>query len=184
MEHLEWVALQTTTLPQKLWLRYVYNTFVVWPCEWEELDNFYEHLNRQHPNIKFNVEVEKDNKLAFLDVQVTRSDTMLNNHVYYKPTHTNCYIPFHSCHHARTVTGVLRCLRDRANWICDSTSKTTEHQSLQDIFQCNGLPMDLVRKTLSRKRHSPPSPDVELLKILCLPYVRGFIEGMERGCTS
>ena len=52
----------------RLWLRYVDDTFVVWPHGQEKLDSFHEHLNTQHRNIKFTVEHEKENKLAFLDV--------------------------------------------------------------------------------------------------------------------
>ena len=105
-----------------------------------------------------------------------------------KPTHTNRYIPFHSHHHPRMVTGVLRCMRDRANRICDSTSKTTELQLLQEVFQANGFPEGLVRKTLSQKPSLPPvespsPPDVEPPKILRLPYVRGVSEVIERVCA-
>ena len=39
--------------------------------------------------------------------------------VYRKPTHLDCYIPFQSHHRQRTVTGVIRCMQDRANKICD-----------------------------------------------------------------
>ena len=38
-----------------------------------------------------------------------------NTCVYRKPAHTNHYIPFHSHHRPRMSTGVLRCMRDRAN---------------------------------------------------------------------
>ncbi len=56
MEHLEETALQTAHLDPRLWLRYVDNTFVVWPHVQDELDCFHEHLNEQHNNIKFTVE--------------------------------------------------------------------------------------------------------------------------------
>ena len=50
---------------------------MVWPHGQEELDCFREHLNRPHLKIKFTVEVEKNNNLAYLNVHVTRSDTKL-----------------------------------------------------------------------------------------------------------
>ena len=43
--------------------------------------------------------------------------------VYRKPTHMDRYIPFHSHSHQRTITSVLRCMRDMPNKICDSTSE-------------------------------------------------------------
>ena len=144
-ENLEETALWTTPGPPQLWLRYVDDTFVIRPHGQEKLDCFHEHLNR---NIKFTVEHEKENKLAFLDVQVTRTNNRLTTSVYRKPTHTDCYISFYSHHHQRTVTGVLGCMRDRADKICNPTSKQKEFQHLQAIFQANGFPVELARKTI------------------------------------
>ena len=185
MEYLEETALQTATLHPRLWLRYVDDTFVIWQHGPEELQRFHEHINQQHPNITFTIEQEKEGKLAFLDVQVTRSLEGLTTSVYRKPTHTDRYIPFHSHHHQRTITGVLRCMRDRAHRICDPTCKKPELQHLQHVFQANGFPKELVRKTLA---HQPPSvtssgTSNEPPKILCVPYIRGLSEKLERVCT-
>ena len=129
------------------------------PATWTKgIGTFHKHLNTQHQNIKFIVEVEENNKLSFLDIQVTRNGTKLNTSVYRKTTHTDRYIPFHSNHHPRTVTRVMRCMRDRANQICDSTSKESELQHLQDVFHANGFPEDLVRKTLSHQSLLPQPP--------------------------
>ena len=137
-------------------------------------------------NIKFTIEQEKDNKLAFLDVQVTRRETRLSTAVYRKPTQIDHYIPFHSHHHQRTITRVLRCMRNRAHQICDSTSEESELQHLQSVFQANGFPEDLVKKTLSHRPHpgsSSEPADGDPLKIMCLPYVQGLSEKLERVCT-
>ena len=66
MEHLEETALRTAPLQPTLWLRYVDDTFVVWPHGHEELQHFHEHINQQHPNIQFTIEEEKDGKWFFL----------------------------------------------------------------------------------------------------------------------
>ena len=55
MEHLEENALQTAPLPPRLWLRYVDDAFVICPHGQDELQRFHEHLNGQHPNIKFTI---------------------------------------------------------------------------------------------------------------------------------
>ena len=60
------------TVP-KLWLRYMDNTFVVWLHGQEEQNHFM--------SIKFIVEFEKDNKLALLNVHVTRSGIMQVQHM-------------------------------------------------------------------------------------------------------
>ena len=186
MEHLEETALRTAPLQPTLWLRYVDDTFVVWPHGHEELQHFHEHINQQHPNIQFTIEEEKDGKLAFLDVQVTRSPDGLITSVYRKPTHTDRYIPFHSHHHQRTTTGVLRCMRDRAHQICSNTNREPELERLKEVFQANGFPEDLMTKTLTF--HSTPAPipepGQEPVKTLCTPYICGLSEKLERVCTS
>ena len=186
MKHLEETALHTAPLQPTLWLRYVDDTFVVWPHGHEELQHFHEHINQQRPNIQFTIEEEKDGKLAFLDVQVTRSPDGLITSVYRKPTHTDRYIPFHSHHHQRTTTGVLRCMRDRAHQICSNTTREPELERLKEVFQANGFPEDLVTKTLTF--HSTPAPipepGQEPVKTLCTPYICGLSEKLERVCTS
>ena len=56
----------------------------------------HDHINQQHLNIQFTIEEEKEGKVAFLDVQITRNPNGLSTSVYRKPTHTDRYILFHS----------------------------------------------------------------------------------------
>ena len=53
------------------YIRYVDDTFVLFRNE-SNVEEFQKYLNTKHPNIKFTVEKEQDNKLPFLDVEVTR----------------------------------------------------------------------------------------------------------------
>ena len=85
MEHLEETALCTARLQPTLWLRYVDDTFDIWPHGDKELQHFHKHINQQHPNLQFIIEEEKDGKLAYLDVQVTRSSGRLTMEPYSKP---------------------------------------------------------------------------------------------------
>ena len=81
------------------------------------------------------------------------------------------------------VNGVLRCMQNRANKICDPTSKQQEFQHLQAVFQVNGFLAELVRKTLSHQT-CPTMPEpvhegpAEPQTIMCLPYIRGLSESM------
>ena len=62
------------------------------------------------------------------------------------------------------------------------TSKQKEFQHLQAVFQANGIPAELVRKMLSHTRPVLEDP-AEPQKIMCLPYIRGLSERIERICT-
>ena len=55
-----------------LWLRYVDDTFIIWPHGVEALDEFLNYLNNQERSIKFTVEIESNNQLPFLDVLVKK----------------------------------------------------------------------------------------------------------------
>ena len=74
MESFEQSAL-TFPLTSKVWIRYVEDTFMLWPHSKEALDRFQQHLNSQHPSIQFTWEEESENNLLFLDVFVKRKAT-------------------------------------------------------------------------------------------------------------
>ena len=57
---------------------------------------FLSYLNRQHPNIFFSSELEKDGRLSFLDIEITRSNGRFSTSVYRKPTFTGLFTNFHS----------------------------------------------------------------------------------------
>ena len=148
MESLEEAAISSAVLQPNLWVHYVDDTLVIWTHGQEELHQFHQHLNNQHSNIQFTMEEESGCKLAFLDVLVTRDGERLLSSVYWKPTHTERYLPFNSHHHQKTITGVLRGMRDRAHRICDPSTKLQELHQLENVFQANGFPTELIKKTL------------------------------------
>ena len=187
MFYLEETAISSVTFQPSMWVHYVDDTFVIWPHGQKKLHVFHEHLNNQHRGIQFTMEEESGCKLPFPDVLVTKKDDRLLTSVYRKPTHTERYIPFNSHHHRKTITGVLRGMRDRAHRICDPSTKREELHHLEEVFQANGFPPALVTKTLqaSPRQSSPPPPTEdsqpeEPQKTLCTPYVQGFSEKLER----
>ena len=137
-------------------------------------------------NIKFTIEKE-EGRLAFLDVLVTCSRDQLSTAVYRKPTHTDRYIRYHSHHHPRMLTGVMRGMCDRALRICDNTSKQPEMEHLARVFKANGFLEKLVRKTLSKPRrqqiHELPPKEEEPPKTLHIPYVHGLSEKIGKTCA-
>jgi len=49
------------------WYIYVDDTLMVWPHRTELLQDFLEHMNNLHPNIKFMMELEQHTALLFLE---------------------------------------------------------------------------------------------------------------------
>ena len=65
MEFLEDLALHSSTTKPDIWLRYVDDTFVLWPHGNEDLRRFLHHLNLLRPSIQFTMEHEQEQQLAF-----------------------------------------------------------------------------------------------------------------------
>ena len=93
MESFEEQAITTSSHEPRIWKRYVDDTFTI--LDRENVDDFLQHLNNQQPSIRFTMETEKDNKLAFLDTAVLREpDGRLTTSVYRKPTHTDEHLAY------------------------------------------------------------------------------------------
>ena len=109
MESFEEQAITTSSYEPRIWKRYVDDTFTI--LDRENVDDFLQHLNNQQPSIRFTMETEKDNKLAFLDTAVLREpDGRLTTSAYRKPTHTDQYLTYDSHHPQSEKRGIARCL--------------------------------------------------------------------------
>ena len=193
MENFEQRALEIYSLKPKVWIRYVDDTFVVWPHGEEALNNFQTHLNRQHQSIQFTREDERENELPFLDVLVKRIGRKVDTSVYRKVTHMDRYIHYTSHHHPKALSGTIKCLKNRADCVCDAGSRMKELEHLKRVFQANGYPRKLIQSTLNQPPHVPRAHDpVQTMdsepqtkpKTLCLPYVRHLSEEIQRLCRD
>ena len=116
MEYFEEMALWSTSLKPSIWLRYVDDTFILWPHQ-EDVQILLDPVSSIRPSLQFTMDKELDNKLPFLDVFVTRTEQGFRSSVYRKPTFTGQYLNFNS-HHPYTVKkGIVRCLQHRSNTI-------------------------------------------------------------------
>ena len=99
MEDLEIKAIRTSHTPPKIWRRFVDDTFSI--IKKENRNNFLQHLNSIHPNIKFTCEeMKEDGSMPFLDILITPAeDGSLKTSVFRKQTHTDLYLQWDSHHH-------------------------------------------------------------------------------------
>ncbi|KAJ7314096.1 hypothetical protein JRQ81_006031, partial [Phrynocephalus forsythii] len=124
----------------KLWLRYVDNTFVIWPHGKDKLNNFLTHLNSLHPKIQFTMEIEANNQLPFLDVLIYKKpDGSLGHTIYQKKTHTNRYLNAQSHHHPAQINSVAKTLISRTKRLADKDHLKTELHTLSNVLIANGF---------------------------------------------
>lgn len=168
----------------------------MWPHGLSSLEEFHSYLNQQHPSIQFMRE-ESDRRIPFLDIMEERKEGSVTTTVYRKPTHTDRYLHFLSHHHGKQLLRAICSLRDRAHKICDTSERGKELSHHSKVFQMNGYPKPLVRRTLSRTPLSSSekegvgdnvdddvNAETERPKILCLPYIKGVSERIEQSCRQ
>ncbi|KAK5650384.1 hypothetical protein RI129_001413 [Pyrocoelia pectoralis] len=181
MEKFESIALESAVLKPKIWYRYVDDTFVIWNHGLDSLHFFFlKHLNNIHPNIQFTMECEINGRLPFLDILISKTDSLnLSFSVYRKPTHTDRYLNKLSNHHPCQKIGVIKALFDRAKKVSDPTHLDEELQHLRMSLQANGYSLLEINKVFSSKpkqlREKLPH-----LGMVFLPYIGGVTDKIGR----
>ena len=165
VEDFEQMALVTADREPKQWLRYVDETFIIWPHGRTQLAAFLDHLNNLCEKIQFTMEIEEENQLPFLDVLVKRNEYTLTTSVFRKKTHTDRYLHFWSHHHPQVKTSMVSCLNSRTERVCTRDDLKEELNHLSGVFQANGYLHAVTAGVLS-KSFVPP---LQLKKALLGP---------------
>ncbi len=163
----------------QIWKRYVDDTFT--KLKQTDVDDFLNHLNNQHPRIKFTTETQEDNKIPFLDVLVhIEPDKSLSFTIYRKKTHTDQYLDFTSNHHIRQKTGIIRTFTDRIDKIVtkEDERKREEEHAKKALARC-GYPGWVLNKSKTKRKKQSDQMD-KIVGRVAMPYVRHLSEKVSR----
>ena len=118
MEDFENKAINTAECPPRVWKRYVDDTVVV--TEADKKPGFMDHINSVDPSIHFTTEdTRTDGSISFLDtIVLPQSDGSLLTSMYRKPTQTDEYLQWNSCHHLSAKFSVINTSKHRAKTVC------------------------------------------------------------------
>jgi hypothetical protein len=179
MEHFEGQALDSFPLKPKGWRRYVDDTNFLWPHGRNNLNEFFDPLNSQHENIKFTMEIEKDNSIPLLDVRITKKgDGSFGHEVYRKPMHMDRYLHVDSHHFPSQKLGVLNTLVTQALRIFDEEHVELVLNHLADAFKRNGYSVNQVEKSMIKAKGSYVGQQStrQEIKRFSLLYIKGLSE--------
>ena len=106
MGQLESKLIDSYHIKPLLWLRFIDDIFCVFLGNLDEAQKFIDHLNSQHPTIKFTAEIS-NKSVNFLDTTITvAADGSLTTTLYRKPADTFKYLhyrSFHPTHQKRSI---------------------------------------------------------------------------------
>ena len=177
MEKLEGKALSTFVSPPEIWKRYVDDTFS--KLKQMFVNAFLEHLNQQHPRIKFTTETQENGKIAFLDTLVhVLEDRSTKVTIYRKATHTDQYLDFRSNHHVKQKLGIISTFEHRVEeLVTNEEDKKKEIRHVKKALKRCGHP----NWALNRKKKAKKDVEkVERRGKAIIPYVKGMSENLAK----
>ena len=159
-----------------LYRRYVDDCFLLFHSS-DHVSLFLDCLNQQHANITFTTEIERDGKLPFLDIPISRSESKFATSVYRKPTFTGLFTNFNSFIPLVYKQNLVSSLIHRIFNLCSSYENFhTPLEVVRKLFNSNGFPSHMfdriVRRFLDHTFDPRPPVLTASKKIIyfCLPF--------------
>ena len=147
MGKLEQQLIDSYPVKPTIWLRFIDDIFCIFPGNLQETQKYVDHLNNQHPTIKFTAEISNQS-VNFLDTTVTReTNGSLSTNLYRKPTDTFKYLHYRSYHPSHQKRSIPYSQFVRIRRICTHKRDYFTNTDLMiRHFISRGYPMKLLIK--------------------------------------
>jgi len=130
--------------------RYVDDIFAIFNNK-EEADNYLQHLNSLHENLKFTIEHSKENKITFLDMNIEYKNTTFNTSYHIKATNTGIYMSKKANSPQQYKEAAIRSLIYRAYRLSSSVENFyNTYKIIKLIFVNNGYHHNHIDKIKER----------------------------------
>lgn len=154
--------------------RYRDDGCILWKGNKGSLEEFVEDLNTLDKDIKFTVELEKEEKLPYLDTLLIKEEKEIKFRVYSKPYASGIKMDYSSFHERRTINNII--LGETIRFCRISDYEEEDLKSLENIFEENHYPKKVIKKQISKGRKilekkSGKTKEKEKKGYLVLPYL-------------
>lgn len=134
------------------WTRYVDDIFCIWTGNLDQLSQFLLLLNSFHDRIQFTMELEDNNKLNFLDIQISKLPEKLDYNIFRKPTCTDTIIPSTSNQSMQIKLSVFHSMIHRLlNFPLNENNYNKEVNIIKQIAINNGYKGSLIDRLIKNK---------------------------------
>ena len=175
-----------------LWLRYVDDTFVIWPHRTGRLEEF--HATWTASEGASSSYWNRMRTTAFCSLMCWWQERQPGDHLHsVLEENSNRLISSLSVtcthHHPRVKSGIISCLRTRAETVCSEHIIASKKKQLCDILVASGYLEEMTNKFMSKSDRPSSSEQQERTDTLCLPslvpslfppYIRGLSESVEK----
>ncbi|CAH8537608.1 unnamed protein product [Heterobilharzia americana] len=147
------MAIQTFSPTPKIWFRYIDDTFTV--LRSEHINRLLTHTNSVVNAIQFICDLKsEEGELAMLDYRIKQTQEGETT-VYRKPTHSNSYLDFQSCHPISVKVGLVKCSSDGPKkFTSRSENLRQEIRHIKNTLRLNSyLPAFLNKFMRNRKKN-------------------------------
>lgn len=152
MGDLESTFLASCPLQPLFYKRYIDDVFFIWSYAEHELLKFIADFNSAHPSIRFTHSYSKTD-INFLDVSVIIKDTTLVTQLYRKPTDSQQYLHFDSCHPRPCRTGIPYSQAHRFKRICSNNDDFDSNTNqLCEVLKEQKYPEKIINDAISKAR--------------------------------
>ena len=172
----QWLSRTPGHFAPIIYRRYVDDIFTVFANE-DQADQFLSYINSQHPNLNFTLEKESSNKLAFLDILVSKRERNIELSVYRKPTTTELGTNYFSFTPLKFKVNAIKTLIHRAYSVCSSYKIfDSEVAFLRKFFTSNAYPARLFEREVCKFLNARYKPLVtfttvpKLIHYLVFPF--------------
>ena len=157
-----WISNCPSDFKPAQYYRYIDDTFLLFR-EKHHANQFLNYVNNMHPSIKFTIETECNNNLAFLDVNVSRQGSKFHTSVFRKSSFTGSTLSFFSfCCQKFKFNSVLTLINRAYNISSNHVSLHQEFEFVKRLFFFNGYPRSMIESVinnvLSKKYDRTPNP--------------------------
>ena len=120
----EILIMQSAPYKPVSWFRFIDDVDMKWTESEENLNRFFDHVNKLHPTIKFTHETSRNN-ISCLDTYTTCKNGIMSTDIYNKLADKHQYLSPQSCHPKHCTESIPYSQALRIKRICSNEQITT-----------------------------------------------------------
>ncbi|XP_036320814.1 uncharacterized protein LOC118735267 [Rhagoletis pomonella] len=138
--------------------KYVDDIFAI--VKKNDVEEILKVFNSQRSKIQFTTEVEDGNKLAFLDVEVHRSNNIIKTNWYAKSVASSRMINYHSNHPWTQKKNTAINLINKIYALSDHEFRKDNGRKIRNILYKNGYPNEAIERLIATAKNKPKAANL------------------------